>query len=109
MPSDPPLHGRHRDKNGEIGRKHGNTLVRTLRKAYGQHFAEGCDDKEKATSARTRSAALTPSPVTRVARPQANIDPAPQAALHPWVRTVPKLCRGCDFVIRCGCLAVRRR
>lgn len=26
------LNGRHRDKNGEISRKHGNTLVRTLRK-----------------------------------------------------------------------------
>jgi hypothetical protein len=26
---------RHRDKNGEISRKHGNTLVGTLRKTYG--------------------------------------------------------------------------
>jgi hypothetical protein len=26
---------RHRDKNGEISRKHGNTLIRTLRKTYG--------------------------------------------------------------------------
>jgi hypothetical protein len=26
---------RHRDKNGEMSRKHGNTLVRTLRKHYG--------------------------------------------------------------------------
>lgn len=47
MPTDPPLHGRHRDKNGEISRKHGNTLVRTLRRVYGQHFAEGCNDNEK--------------------------------------------------------------
>jgi hypothetical protein len=38
---------RHRDKNGEISRKHGNTLVRTLRKTYGAHFAQGCDDNEK--------------------------------------------------------------
>ncbi|MBV8752093.1 MAG: hypothetical protein JO328_04455 [Hyphomicrobiales bacterium] len=38
---------RHRDKNGEISKKHGNTLVRTLRKTYGAHFAKGCDDKEK--------------------------------------------------------------
>jgi hypothetical protein len=37
----PGLHDRHRDKNGEISKKHGNTLVRTLRKIYGQHFAAG--------------------------------------------------------------------
>ena len=35
----PGLHGRHRDKNGEISRKHGNTLVSTLRKLYGPSFA----------------------------------------------------------------------
>ena len=32
---------RHRDKTGEIGKKHGNTLVRTLRKIYGTTFAAG--------------------------------------------------------------------
>ena len=32
---------RHRDENGEIGRKHGNTLVRTLRAIYGPSFASG--------------------------------------------------------------------
>jgi hypothetical protein len=37
---------RHRDKNGEISRKHGNTLVRTLRKTYGADFAKGCTDNE---------------------------------------------------------------
>lgn len=42
-----PIDARHRDKNGEIGRKHGNTLIRTLRKTYGPHFAEGCRDDEK--------------------------------------------------------------
>jgi hypothetical protein len=31
---------RHRDKNGEISKKHG-TLVRTLRKIYGTTFAAG--------------------------------------------------------------------
>jgi hypothetical protein len=47
---DPPgLHGRHRDKNGELSKKHGNTLVRTLRKIYGQQFAEGCSPEEKLT------------------------------------------------------------
>jgi len=42
-----PLHGRHRDRNGEVSKKHGNTLIGTLRKAYGQSFAEGCGDHEK--------------------------------------------------------------
>lgn len=46
MSNDPPLHGRHRDKNGEISRKHSNTLVRTLRKIYGPHFAAGARDNE---------------------------------------------------------------
>jgi hypothetical protein len=32
------LDGRHRDKTGRIDRKHGNTLVGTLRKTYGDHF-----------------------------------------------------------------------
>ena len=35
------LDGRHRDKDGAISKKHGNTLVRTLRKLYGQGFAAG--------------------------------------------------------------------
>src|SRR5436305_14963527 len=43
----PGLHGRHRDKNGELSKKHGNTLVRTLRKVYGEHFAEGCSPEER--------------------------------------------------------------
>jgi hypothetical protein len=37
----PSPDGRHRDQNGEISHKHGNTLVRTLRKIYGQSFAAG--------------------------------------------------------------------
>ena len=44
---EPGLDDRHRDKNGEISRKHGNTLVRTLRKLYGAKFAPGCRDEEK--------------------------------------------------------------
>lgn len=35
---------RHRDKNGEISRKHGSTRIRTLRKTYGPGFAGGCAD-----------------------------------------------------------------
>jgi len=42
--SKPGLDGRHHDKNGEISHKHGNTLVRTLRKMYGQGFAAGYPD-----------------------------------------------------------------
>lgn len=42
----PGLHGRHRDKNGEISRKHGNTLVSTLRTIYGTSFAPGTQPGE---------------------------------------------------------------
>jgi hypothetical protein len=44
---EPGLDNRHREKNGEISHKHGNTLVRTLRKIYGSGFASGCGDDEK--------------------------------------------------------------
>jgi hypothetical protein len=37
---------RHRDNNGNR-RKHGNMLIRTLRKTYGPGFAAGCKDDEK--------------------------------------------------------------
>jgi hypothetical protein len=38
---------RHRDKSGEIGCKHGNTLVGTLRKHYGAHVARGCAESDR--------------------------------------------------------------
>ena len=38
---------RHRDKNGEIGKKHGNTLIGTLRRIYGSTFAAGQPDTAK--------------------------------------------------------------
>jgi len=38
---------RHREKNGEISRKHGSTLIRTLRNTYGHAFASGCTDDAK--------------------------------------------------------------
>jgi len=44
-----PMDTRHRDKNGEISRKHGNTLIRTLRRTYGPGFAPGCADDAKLT------------------------------------------------------------
>jgi hypothetical protein len=37
----PGFDARHRDKNGEISKKHGNTLISTLRKTYGANFAMG--------------------------------------------------------------------
>ena len=44
---EPGLDGRHRDKDGEISRKHGNTLVGTLRKIYGKSFAAGYPEATK--------------------------------------------------------------
>src|SRR6478609_2070846 len=41
------LDNRHRNKDGEISGKHGNTLIRTLRKIYGQNFAAGYAETEK--------------------------------------------------------------
>jgi hypothetical protein len=38
---------RHRNKDGEISRKHGNALIGTLRKIYGSSFAAGASDEEK--------------------------------------------------------------
>jgi hypothetical protein len=37
----PGLDERHRDNDGAISRKHGNTLISTLRQTYGANFAEG--------------------------------------------------------------------
>ena len=41
------LDNRHRNKDGEISHKHGNTLVRTLRKIYGMGFAAGYPETEE--------------------------------------------------------------
>jgi hypothetical protein len=43
----PSLDKRHRDRNGEIAQKHGNTFVSTLRRIYGASFAPACGDSEK--------------------------------------------------------------
>ena len=45
--SQPGLDHRHRDKNGEISKKHGNTLVSTLRMIYGPNFALGFQPHQK--------------------------------------------------------------
>ena len=39
--SQPGLDGRHRDADGRISEKHGNTRVDTLRDTYGADFAAG--------------------------------------------------------------------
>jgi len=41
------LDNRHRNHDGEISHKHGNTLIRTLRKIYGQSFAAGYPETTK--------------------------------------------------------------
>jgi hypothetical protein len=38
---------RYRDKDGEISRKYGSTLIGTLRISYGSEFAKGCASDEK--------------------------------------------------------------
>ena len=45
---------RHRDKNGEISRKHGNTLIRALRMTYGPGFAPGCAADAKLSDCLTK-------------------------------------------------------
>ena len=56
---EPGLDDRHRDKDGEISRKHGNTLVRTLRKIYGQSFASGFAETDKLSDVLQREPAHT--------------------------------------------------
>lgn len=41
MPNVNGLDGRHRDQDGRISAKHGNTRVDTLRETYGNNFASG--------------------------------------------------------------------
>ena len=41
------LDNSHRNHDGEISAKHGNTLIRTLRKVYGQNFAAGYLETEQ--------------------------------------------------------------
>ena len=47
MATQPGLDRRHRDKDGEISKKHGNTLIGTLRETYGPDFARGESDTAK--------------------------------------------------------------
>jgi hypothetical protein len=47
MAKQPGLDGRHRDANGEIHRKMGQTRIDTLRKTYGDEFAQGWRSDKK--------------------------------------------------------------
>ncbi|MBV8276850.1 MAG: HigA family addiction module antidote protein [Verrucomicrobia bacterium] len=55
------LDDRGRDKSGQIEKKHGNTLVRTLRQTYGENFAPGVrgDMKLENLLKREKAASLT--------------------------------------------------
>ena len=46
------LDNRHRNKDGEISGKHVNTLIRALRKVYGQNFAASYPETEKLSKVR---------------------------------------------------------
>lgn len=61
---EPGLDNRHRDIDGQISRKHGNTLVRTLRKIYGPNFASGFLDTD--TLAHVLQTAPTHSSLTQL-------------------------------------------
>jgi hypothetical protein len=41
MVRQPGLDGRHRDADGQIRHKNGNTRIDTLRETYGENFARG--------------------------------------------------------------------
>jgi hypothetical protein len=53
----PGLDGRHRDADGQISRKHGNTLVGTLREIYGDNFAQGIRRDAKLSTVMDRTGA----------------------------------------------------
>jgi hypothetical protein len=51
----PGLDGRHRDANGQIDRKHGNTRIGTLRDTYGESFAPGFRSDAKLSTVLSRT------------------------------------------------------
>ena len=51
------LDGRHRDQNGQISQKHGNTQVGTLREIYGDEFAKGTRSDAKLSTVLKNSGA----------------------------------------------------
>jgi hypothetical protein len=65
----PGLDGRHRDGNGQIERKHGNTLVRTLRQTYGGAFAPGIRSDVKLSTVLRETGADSLSALLKMDRP----------------------------------------
>jgi len=61
MTTQPGLDGRHRDANGQIRSKNGNTRVDSLRETYGEGFAKGHrgDTKLETLLERARSNSLS--------------------------------------------------
>jgi hypothetical protein len=61
MPKQPGLDGRHRDVNGKIHAKKGNTRLGSLRQTYGDDFAAGfhSDMKLETLLDRTGASSLT--------------------------------------------------
>ena len=51
----PGLDQRHRDKDGTIARKHGNTLIGTRRRIYGENFAGGSPTQKSLATCSTGS------------------------------------------------------
>jgi hypothetical protein len=51
----PGLDGRHRDADGRISEKHGNTQVGTLRQTYGDNFASGIRSDAKLSTVLDRA------------------------------------------------------
>ena len=49
------LDGRHRDRDGRIDEKRGDTLVRTLRKEYGEDFLSGRRSNAKLSTIREQT------------------------------------------------------
>nr|WP_246505856.1 hypothetical protein [Mesorhizobium silamurunense] len=52
---EPGLDGRHRDQDGRISEKHGNTKVDTLRQTYGDNFAAGIRSDAKLSTVLQRA------------------------------------------------------
>lgn len=55
----PGLDGRHRGANGQIGEKHGNTRVDTLRQTYGEDFPTGAQGDMHLSTLLERSGAAS--------------------------------------------------
>ena len=78
----PGLDDRHRDTDGQIRRKNGNTLVRTQREDYGPGFAEGYrSDAHLSTVLRKEGAG---NPNTASSKSTATRDGAPPARRCSW-------------------------